>query len=45
MAEVRNLEAPRLLAQSAEDLHALHQLCREGRLYNIERWIEEEKPI
>jgi hypothetical protein len=37
------LEHP--LAQSLEDLRPLHQLCREGRLYDVERWISEGKPL
>jgi hypothetical protein len=35
----------RFLAQSPEDVRALHQLCREGRLYDVERWIDEGKPL
>ncbi|MBY0276579.1 ankyrin repeat domain-containing protein, partial [Candidatus Binatia bacterium] len=26
-------------------LEQLHQLCREGRLYDVERWIEAGKPL
>ena len=35
----------RPLAQSHDDLQPLHQLCREGRLYDVERWIIEGKPL
>lgn len=35
----------RPLAQDPQDLRALRQLCREGRLYDVERWIAEERPI
>jgi hypothetical protein len=33
------------LAHSAEDVRPLHQLCREGRLYDIERRITDGKPL
>jgi hypothetical protein len=29
----------------AEDLAELHQLCREGRLYEIEAWIKDGRPL
>jgi hypothetical protein len=32
-------------AQSPEDIRVLHQMCREGRLYEVERWIAEGKPL
>jgi len=35
----------RPLAESPEDIRALHQMCREGRLYDVERWIAEGKPL
>ena len=35
----------RPLAQSPDDARALHQMCREGRLYDVERWIAEGKPL
>jgi ankyrin repeat protein len=35
----------RSLAQDPDDIRALHQLCREGRLYDVERWIGEGKPL
>ena len=35
----------RPLAHSAEDIRPLHQLCREGRLYDVERWIADGKPL
>lgn len=34
-----------LLAQSLEEIKPLHQLCREGRLYEVERWISDGKPL
>lgn len=33
------------LASSTEDLRALHQLCREGRLYEVEGWIADGRPL
>ena len=33
------------LALSLEDVRSLHQLCREGRLYDVERWIADGKPL
>lgn len=45
MPEVQNPGNPRVLAQSLEDIRPLHQLCREGRLYGVERWIAEGKPL
>gem|GEM_PF-751254 len=35
----------RPLAHSVEDIRPLHQLCREGRLYDVERWIADGKPL
>jgi len=35
----------RPLAHSLEDIRPLHQLCREGRFYNVERWIADGKPL
>jgi ankyrin repeat protein len=35
----------RPLAHFPEDVRPLHQLCREGRLYDVERWIAEGKPL
>jgi hypothetical protein len=35
----------RFLAQSPDDVQGLHQMCREGRLYDVERWIAEGKPL
>lgn len=35
----------RPLAQSAEDVRPLHQICREGRLYDVEHWIAEGRPL
>jgi hypothetical protein len=39
------MTSERPLARSLEDLRPLHQLCREGRLYEVERWIAEGKPL
>ncbi|HLW60645.1 MAG TPA: hypothetical protein VKV57_12070 [bacterium] len=33
------------LACSPEDVRPLHQLCREGRFYDVERWIADGKPL
>lgn len=38
-------ESHRPLAHSPEDVRPLHQLCREGRLYDVERWIADGKPL
>jgi hypothetical protein len=35
----------RPLAYSLDDIRPLHQLCREGRLYDVERWIADGKPL
>jgi len=35
----------RSLAQCPDDLRPLLQLCREGRLYDVEHWIAEGKPL
>src|SRR4030042_5606046 len=35
----------RPLAHTAEDIRPLHQLCREGRLYDVERWIADGKSL
>jgi hypothetical protein len=35
----------RSLAQTLEDIIPLHQLCRDGRLYEVERWIADGKPL
>lgn len=34
-----------LLAQSLEELKPLYHMCREGRLYDVARWIDEGKPL
>jgi hypothetical protein len=39
------MSAEHPLAQSSEELRPLHRLCREGRLYDVERWIAEDKPL
>src|SRR5262245_21905927 len=33
------------LANSPEDVKSLHNLCREGRLYDVESWIAEGRPL
>jgi hypothetical protein len=33
------------LAAVVDDLQPLHQFCREGRLYDVERWIADGKPL
>jgi hypothetical protein len=33
------------LTHSLEHLKPLHRLCREGRLYDVERWIADGKPL
>ena len=35
----------RPLAQSQEEVRALHQMCREGRLFDVDRWISDGKPL
>ncbi|MGD9851071.1 MAG: hypothetical protein AB7T38_07380 [Nitrospirales bacterium] len=45
MVEGGNQDPSPPLAHSAEELRPLHQMCREGRLYEIERWITEGKPL
>ncbi len=35
----------RPLAYSLDDVRPLHQLCREGRLYDVDRWIADGKPL
>jgi hypothetical protein len=35
----------RTLSESPDDTRVLHQLCRQGRLYDVERWIVEGKPL
>jgi hypothetical protein len=45
MPESPNQSCHRPLAQSPEEVRSLHQLCREGRLCDVERWIAEGKPL
>lgn len=45
MAVGHSRDAQLLLAGSLEELKPLHQLCRDGRLYDVERWIAEGKPL
>lgn len=35
----------RPLAHSTEDIRALHRMCRDGRLYDVERWIAKGRPL
>jgi hypothetical protein len=41
----RNSIDVRRLTQSHEELRPIHQMCREGRLYDVERWIAEGKAL
>ena len=45
MAETRNQVGHRSVAASVDDIVALHQMCRDGRLYDVDRWIAEGKPL
>lgn len=45
MAEEKIFHERPALAQSSEELKSLYQLCREGRLYEVEQWISEGKPL
>ena len=45
MPDGRNQGWRRPLAESLEDVRALHEMCREGRLYDVERWVAEGKPL
>src|SRR5206468_584967 len=45
MAIGREQGVERSLAHFPDDLRPLHLLCREGRLYDIERWIVDGKPL
>ncbi len=45
MLEDGNQERDISLSHSLEDLRVLHQLCRDGRLYDVEHWIAEGKPL
>jgi len=45
MLKGQNQGQLRHLAQSFEDIRPLRQMCREGRLYDADRWIAEGKPI
>lgn len=44
MADGQHPAEPRVLAQSLEEVRPLHQLCREGRLYEVDRW-GTDKPL
>jgi len=33
----------RELAQPPEDIRPLHELCRDGHLYDVERWIADSR--
>jgi hypothetical protein len=41
--EAGDHDRPRALAKSSEEIQVLHQFCRQGRLYDVERWISEGK--
>lgn len=45
MVEGRSQDYKIPLAQSVEDVRPVHRMCREGRLYEVERWIAEGKPL
>jgi ankyrin repeat protein len=45
MPDGQNQGWHRSLTEFPEDVRALHQLCREGRLYDVERWVAEGKPL
>lgn len=45
MSEDANRSVGHHLAASPDDLRALHLMCRAGRLYDVERWIADEKPL
>lgn len=45
MPKSRNQTPSRDLARRSADLSNLHTMCREGRLYEVERWIAEGKPL
>src|SRR2546428_5468611 len=36
---------PARTTMEPEELAELHQLCREGRLYDVERWIRVGRPV
>jgi len=40
-----NGKPPPRLAADPSDLKALHQLCRQARVYEVERWIAEGRPL
>jgi hypothetical protein len=45
MAEKHIQNGQPLLARSIQELKPLHQLCREGRLYEVQSWISEGQPL
>lgn len=45
MSEGQKRSCDRPLTPSPDDVRALHQLCREGRLYDVEQWIAEGRPL
>jgi hypothetical protein len=45
MPHAANQGRPRALAESLDEVRGLHELCRQGRLYDVERWIAEGKPL
>ena len=36
---------PARFTKDANELQELHQLCREGRIYDVERWIQAGRPL
>ena len=45
MPKDRSSGQNQIQALCIEDLRELHTMCREGRLYEIERWVAEGKPL
>jgi hypothetical protein len=45
MPDAENEGRPRTVGESLEDVRGLHELCRQGRLYDVERWIAEGKTL
>ena len=33
------------IAESVQELEELHRLCREGRIYHVECWIQARRPV
>lgn len=45
MAGNQHPTVQRTLARALEELKPFYQVCREGRLYEVDRWIAEGKPL